>query len=485
MRNLLITGAMIFIAPFIMAQSIDDAVRYSQTNSGGTALSMGMGGATGAVGGDFSNAVTNPAGLGLFRQSEFAGSLSLFNSSTSSDFYGSGEDDRKFNFNIQNLHLVIHYPTVNRLKKTGWMGSTLAIGYNKTSNLGERWTFRGFNPNSSLVDAIAQSANGIQPDQLSAPDQFVAYQTFLIDPVTDSSGNIGYTSLLGPAGGDVTQRGTMDSRGRIGETSISFAANHSNRFYIGAGLSIRRIIFERDFTYTERDDADSIASFNSFTYTNTLSDRATAVAFRGGIIYRVNDHVRLGASAFVPLDYTVNTDYNYSINSDLSSGQYSSEFPGTFKYKLRLPSRFTGSAAFILGKKGLVSVDYETVNYSKNRLIDDSGLFDNTNDVMRTRLTNTGNLRIGGEARFDDLYARAGFQLLGNPYNSNTNNQAIKMFSLGGGYRVNDFYIDLAYVLSIQEKNYYPYNNPNIADIQPAILNLQKHQLIVSMGTRF
>jgi hypothetical protein len=485
MRNIFFIGAMIFIAPITWAQSIDDVVRYSQTNSGGTALAMGMGGATGAVGGDFSNAVSNPAGLALFRSSEFGGSVSIFNSSSKSSFYGSDEDDRKFNFNIQNMHLVMHYPSANRLKKTGWMSSTLAIGYNKTSNLGERWTFRGFNPNSSLVDAIAGSANGIAPDQLSAPDQYVAYQTFLIDAIADSSGAISYTSLLGPAGGNVTQRGTFDSRGRIGETSISFAANHSNRFYIGAGLSIRRIIFEQDFNYTERDDADSISSFNSFNYQTTLSDRGTAIAFRGGIIYRINDYIRLGASALIPLDYTVNSDYTYSIDSDLASnGSYFSEFPGTFKYKLRLPSQFTGSAAFILGKRGLVSVDYQTINYSRNRLIDDSGLFDDTNDLMRVRLNSTGNLRVGGEIRFDELYGRAGYQLLGDPYSSGTNNQDIQMISIGGGYRIHEFYIDLAYVFSIQKKNYYPYN-PGLADIQPAALSLQKHQLIVSMGTRF
>lgn len=479
-----IIGAMIFIAPFLKAQSIDDVVRYSQTNSGGTALSMSMGGATGAVGGDFSNAVSNPAGLGLFRSSEFAGSASIFNSSGNSDFYGSSEDDRKFNFNIQNLHLVLHTPNRDKLKKKGWMGTTFAMGYNKTSNLGERWTFRGFNPNSSLIDAIATSANGIEPSQLTSADQVLAFETYLIDAFADTAGNISYGSLEGPLGGNVTQRGTFDSRGRVGETSFSFAANHSNRLYIGGGLSIRRIIFEREFSYTERDDADSIDTFNSFNYETTQSDRATAIAFRGGLIYRVNDYLRLGASALVPLDYSVNTDYTYSMNSDLSSGQYFNESVGSFDYKLRLPTRFTGSAAFIIGKQGIISVDYETVNYSKNRLIDDSGLFDNTNDDIRGRLNTTGNLRIGGEARFEDLYLRAGYQRLGDPYSSATNNQTIQMFSLGGGYRIASFYFDAAYVLATQKKNYYPYN-PNLADIQPAALSIQRHQLILSMGTRF
>jgi hypothetical protein len=478
------TGAGLLLAPVLNAQSIDDAVRYSQTNSGGTALSMGMGGATGAVGGDFSSSVINPAGLAIYQKSEFGGSMSIFNNSSASTYYGSGQDDRKYNLNIQNLHLVLYYPGVDRLKKRGWKGSTFSIGYNKTSNLSERWTYKGFNNQSSITEAIASSASGTDPDLLSAPDQFVAYNAYLIDPVIDSAGNYSYTTLNGPAGGGITQRGTFESRGRVGETTISYAANHSNKLYLGAGLSIRRVVFESDYTYSERDEADSIASFNSLSYTINQNDRATAIAFRGGAIYRVNDMLRLGASALIPLDYTVNSDFTYAMNSDLSIGQYYSEFPGTFKYKLRLPSRFTLSAAFILGKNGIVSVDYETVNYSKNRLIDDSGIFDNTNDVIRNRLNSTGNLRIGGEARFDDLYLRGGFQWLGNPYSDSNINQAMQLYSLGGGYRVSWFYFDLAYVYARQLKNFYPYN-PNLAEVNPAELKLNRHQVIFSIGTRF
>ncbi len=480
----ILTGAGLILAPVLNGQSIDDAVRYSQTNSGGTALSMGMGGATGAIGGDFSSAVINPAGLAVYQRSEFGGSMSIFNNSTSSNFYGSGQDDRKYNLNIQNLHLVLNYPGVDRLKNRGWKGSTFAIGYNKTSNLSERWTYKGFNNQSSIAEAIAGSASGTEPGQLSAPDQYVAYNAFLIDPIADTSAGTMYNTLYGPAGGGITQRGTFESRGRVGETTISYAANHSNRLYLGAGLSIRRVIFESDYTYTERDEADSIASFNSLTYTINQNDRATAIAFRGGAIYRVNDMVRLGASALIPLDYTVNSDFTYTMDTDLSIGQYYSEFPGTFKYKLRLPSRFTLSAAFILGKNGIVSIDYETVNYSKNRLVDDSGIFDNTNDAIRNRLNSTGNLRIGGEARFDDLYLRGGFQWLGNPYSNANINQAMQLYSLGGGYRVSWFYFDLAYVYARQLKNYFPYN-PNLAEVSPAELTLNRHQVIFSIGTRF
>jgi hypothetical protein len=53
------------------AQNQVDALRYSQIYPGGTARSTAMGGAFGALGGDFYSASLNPAGLGVYRSSEF------------------------------------------------------------------------------------------------------------------------------------------------------------------------------------------------------------------------------------------------------------------------------------------------------------------------------------------------------------------------------------------------------------------------------
>lgn len=474
--------AIALVSSSVFAQNIDDVVRYSQTNTGGTALSLGMGGATGAVGGDFSSTSINPAGLGLYRQSELVISPSIFNFTGNADYYGTSESDRKFNFNINNLHLVLHSLALNRLKKTGWMGTTIGIGYNKRSNLSERYTFRGVNDSSSIVNAWVGAANGLRLDELPT-DLDRAFNAYLIDPLNDSANS--YTSLLGPKFGGITQRGTSESRGRIGETNIAFATNYSNRLYLGATLAIRRIIYENTFTYTERDDADTIASFDNLKYTRTLNDKAISVALNVGAIYRVDDFLRLGVSAYVPLDYSVATNYSYDITSSLSDGDhFPGEITGNYKYRLRQPARLTGSAAFILGKRGILSVDYETVNYSRSKCIDDSGVFDGTNDAIRNKLSNTGNLRIGGEARFQDMYLRGGFQLLGGPYLNAEKNQGITTYSIGGGYRESEFFIDIAYVYSQQKKNYYAYN-PNLANVSPANISMNRHNVVISVGTRF
>ena len=61
-------GAMIIASTIsVQAQTELDALRFSQTTITGTARSLGLAGATSAMGADLSAATLNPAGLGFYR----------------------------------------------------------------------------------------------------------------------------------------------------------------------------------------------------------------------------------------------------------------------------------------------------------------------------------------------------------------------------------------------------------------------------------
>ena len=49
-----------------------DALRFSQTYAGGTAMNLALGGANTALGAELTSISGNPAGLGLYNRSEFA-----------------------------------------------------------------------------------------------------------------------------------------------------------------------------------------------------------------------------------------------------------------------------------------------------------------------------------------------------------------------------------------------------------------------------
>jgi len=486
MRTTLVLASLIVSAKASLAQNLSDAVRYSQTATGGTALSTGMGGAIGAVGGDFSSASVNPAGLGLYRQSELAGSLSIFNFSGTSDYFGSSQDDRKFNFNIPNFHLVLHSPNANRLKTKGWLSTTFGFGYNKGTNYSEQWTLRGDNPYNSIVNRYILDAGNKSPDDLNPFGSYLAYQTYLIDPYTDpATGAAGYTSLRVPLNGGLAQRGSMNARGRSGETDFSFAANYSNRLYLGATLAIRRIVNERTFTYKE--ETDTFPTFTSLNLIENQLDKGTSVGLRAGAIYRITDFFRVGAAALLPLDYTINTKYNSELSTDLGGDLYEAVSPdGSYKYKFRTPARFTGSAAFVIKKSGIISIDYEMVDYRKTRFADAAGSFDDINDLFLSTFKRSGNLRIGGELRFDDLYVRGGWQMIGSPYANDTNRErSMQQFSAGFGYRVSDFFMDFSYTFGMQKTQFAPYSHPGLSVLPVASQKFITNNIAFTIGTRF
>jgi hypothetical protein len=270
----------------------------------------------------------------------------------------------------------------------------------------------------------------------------------------------------------------------LGETNIAFSGNYSNRLYVGGAIAIRRLVYEREYSFIERDLLDSAANYDQLQYRQTQEDRGTSFALRGGAIYRVNDFLRLGASALLPLDYTIRTTYTGSIDSEVANGTHFYEAEGEYRYKLRQPARFTGSATFIYKKLAILSLDYELVDYSRLRLNDDADSFLDQNDRIRTELKNTGNIRAGVEFRFSDLYARGGFQLTGSPYVNENFGKPIQQYSLGFGYRNEAFFFDIAYTMSKRDIIYFPYSYAGSTN-KPANVQVNSNQLLLSIGTRF
>lgn len=486
MKRYFIFGLGILLCKPVISQSPDESRRYIQSATGGTALSIGMGGATGAVGADFSNAATNPAGIGLYRRNEMAFSPSLFNFSSNATFYGTQEDDRKFNFNFSNLHMVLHFPSENKLKTKGWLSTTLGFGFNRNNGLHQRFTLRGVNPESSIASAYASVSQGIAPGALDPTGAKMFYDAYLIDLDTSAANpNTYYPAWAMPYGG-ATQRITMETAGRLSETNIVFAANHSNRLYLGGTLAIRRIMYEQNLTHTERNETDSAAWFNSLEYSRRYTDRGLGVGFRLGAIYRVQDWVRIGGSVLIPLDYNMKTYYSSELKSTNGAIQnfHSNLVEGSYDYKFRQAFRYTGSMAFIIGKHGIVSVDYEGVDHSSTKFVTDDGALDSGNDRMRAAFRKTGNLRIGAEARFNDNYLRAGYQKIASALTNTQSIGDINQFSIGAGYRNDGFLVDLAYAYSIQKENFAPYN-PDLAPVQTVPLSFNRHILVLTLGTRF
>jgi hypothetical protein len=131
------------------------------------------------------------------------------------------------------------------------------------------------------------------------------------------------------------------------------------------------------------------------------------------------------------------------------------------EYDLKTPGRLNLGASFFIQKFGFISADVEMVNYSGTKYSSGiSGIdFSNDNDDIKSLYQSTFNYRLGGEFRYENFRARAGFSYMPDPFQAEQNgvNRAITSVSGGLGYRNKKFYADVALVFTQGNNSYRPY----------------------------
>ena len=476
--------SLVISSPFIFAQNEVDALRYSNHLTVGTARSVGLGGAMGAVGADFTSLSINPAGLALFRGSEITISPSIFWDNTTSDFLGNSFEESKYNFNLGNIGFVSTY---DMNKEKGWISTNFAIGYNRTANYNRGILMSGINQNNSLLDNFTDFANA-SPNNLSAFYEQLAYDVFLLpyDTITND-----YWNDIQDAGYGQLQRRTLDSRGSNGEYTFGFGANYNHRLYLGATFGIHRLSFEQDIIHTEQDNSNSIPVFDKFIFRENLRTTGTGYTFKMGAIARPIDILRVGVAYHLPVFYNLNDRFSTEIEGYFDPGN---EFDltnetafsplGDYDYKLKTPSKLIGSIALTIGNTALISIDYERVDYTNAKLSAGDYDFFDENSVIQDIYKATNNVRVGGEVRIGSAYLRGGYARNQSPYISTepNTNANLNVLSAGLGMRSRSFFVDFGYSFSNIEEVYYMYI--------PQMVNGSKNKsngnnMIVTVGYKF
>src|SRR5688500_7572759 len=97
----IVAAGLVFLAWSGLAygQNETDALRYTQLGFGGTARIQGIAGAQHALGADAATMAGNPAGLGLYRRSEFTFSPGFTFNDTKSQLGNTNTPDARNNFN--------------------------------------------------------------------------------------------------------------------------------------------------------------------------------------------------------------------------------------------------------------------------------------------------------------------------------------------------------------------------------------------------
>ncbi len=463
MKKLLIITFLSFSILHMVAQNESDALRLSQNNIQGTARSMAMGGAFGALGADFSSLSTNPAGLGLYRSSEFTLSPEIYYRKTGSTYNGMyGEGDRS-NFDLSNVGFVVTTKMPEGVKTNPVKFYQFAFGMNRTNTFNNSFLANGDNYDHSRVDLYLDKLGTTNPAEIETNfpfDLYPAWYVYVLDTVRDDFGDLYYTSPV-PQGG-IRQEEYQETKGSVNEWLFSAGANLNDYVYVGATLGMPHSRFLRTSNYTEYDQADTIPGFEEWSYSEYLETRGWGINLKLGIIVWPVEFLRLGAAIHTPTYYGMTDNWYTSTDSRLGGVYNRNDSPnGTYEYNLRTPMRALGSAALIIGKIGLLSFDYEYVDYSSAKLNAVDYTFGTENAAIRDSYTSTSNLRFGTEWRVNMLSFRGGYALQGNPFSVSINDAILKSYSLGLGYQQDGFGLDFAWVHGQKSQDYYLYASEN------------------------
>jgi len=489
MKKHLITLFLATLIPILaMNQNAVDALRYSQLFTGGTARYMAMGGAFGALGADFTTLSTNPGGLGVYKSSEFSFTPSVHVGSSTSYYNGYEGKDSRTNFAIGNVGYVFTKRLSSRANKQGFRYFQFGMGINRLNDFNRRMLMQGENTENSLLDTYVQSANGIYYKDIEDNrgglygfDLYPAWWTYLLDADTSTSS---YFSPV-PYGGTL-QRKIIDQWGSMNEWTFGFASNYQDILYVGMSLNIPWIRYFERSTYTETDIADTIYDFNSFNIYDRMETRGTGFNFKFGFILRPVDFLRIGGSVHTPSWFNMRDYWDRTMESSFDNGDYYSQNSpyGNFRYKLTTPLRLQGSLAFIIGRFGLISGEYEYVDYSNARLRSYEYGYFNENNNISTSYGKGHNFKAGTEWRSGPFSFRAGYAYQNSPYMNGINDGALSAYSGGIGYKNKYYYIDFGYVFTKKTEDYYFYGTENI-QVNPVGNELIDHRFLVTFGSRF
>lgn len=510
----MILGAiMLCFSTMAFAQNAYDALRFSEQYTEGTARSAAMGNAFTALGGDMGGITINPASSAVYRYSEFQVTPTVSGTSSSVNYLGSGTSDNSTRFGISSMGYVGSYNTGRQ--NSGLVNWSFGFVVSKQNNFNNSMKVRGTTNSTSWLGALAANTNGIYAPNMDLNDNrnpfhngnapwnsILGWNTSLLDTLPGTSDQyIAATENLD--GYDISTGGNLDqvfrstSRGNITDATINFGGNISNKLFIGANIGIQSINYryEEKYSETAQNSNDFQTGFEKFSAGYRYNATGTGVNLKAGLIYLPTRWLRLGAAISTPTWMFIDENWENGMNANFNDGYSQSLVSplGTYNYMLYTPFRWNVGAALQLGTLGVLSADYENIDYSSARLHETEygeGYPDENQEISLT-LGSQKIFRAGAEINATpSLSVRAGYQYYSSPYANQKSADAKNIGSLGIGYTAvwddSSFFVDLTYrqLLTKGSEEFSLYADTDI----PAPVGTNKTgnwKVLLSVGLRF
>ncbi|MFS4456101.1 OmpP1/FadL family transporter [Maribacter sp. 2304DJ31-5] len=455
------------------AQNINDVLRYGTENLQGTARFQAMGGAFGALGGDFSALNINPAGSAVFNNSLMTISGTYYSRDNDASYFGTRVNTTLNDTDLNQIGGAFVFRSTDN--DADWKKFTLAFNYDIVKNFENEFSASG-NSDQGIDNYFLSFAQGVPFGSILLQDgeflenayldiganqgfgdqqTFLGYYGGLIDPVSLDDDNTDYVSNASYT--TVNQRFRRRTSGYNRKYTLNAASQYKNRLYLGASLNFHTILYDRLDLFNEN-GYDSNSEIQNTTFDNLLHTEGNAFSFSLGAIAKLNEYVRLGGSYQSPTWYRLTDDFSQRINSELaddSIGFINFNIVNLFEaYTIKIPSKLNGSLAVVFGKNGLLSFDYGYQDFSQAELrpTNDVG-FQSVNTQISNELGAVSTFRLGGEYRIKQFSLRGGYRFEQSPYANGNTIDDLTGYSTGIGYNFGSGRLDLAISRTEQDVN--------------------------------
>jgi hypothetical protein len=428
----------------------DLSVKLTNENKLGTARSMSMKNAFGALGGDLSAIAVNPAGTGVFNQSSASMTLNYSNLDFSNTFYNTTTKSNQENFLLSQIGAVLVFEndgySNNEIKKVNF-----GINYQKVNDYRNNWTSKGL-LYSTLSDDIPETSVYNEVDK---------------------------------------QQYDNKSFGTQSELNLSLGMDFDDKLYVGASFNSRDFEFDEKADRYERSynaEGDYIDAVENFWHNHQGSGFSLGI----GAIFKPVHELRLGIAYQSPTWYEIHEESNvdeynvgyqnfyYSYNDHTYENDYDNLRIND--YYLRTPSKLTLSVATVVDKFAVMSIDVVRHDY-KGLKLTPYNTYINENENFENDLKNTFTFNVGSEFRFDDLSLRGGYSYAQDPYENAIETDNLQGYALGLGYNFGNVVLDAAYDYN-EQTGYFNYYG-DIGGVEGAALNKEKSRFMATLNFKF
>lgn len=404
---------------------------------------------------------------------------------------------------------------------------------------------------------LGDSGNGYDPynptDGYGAPWlSILAYDGYLIS-------QSGRNSYVGQWGSSTSGMGYFDveEKGGIDSYNIAFGGNINNVVFWGMDFDITHLRYTATPRWSEnlenaivgQNDGNLYRMSSAWTLNNYYNCSGTGFNYKLGFIVKPIQEFRIGFAFETPTWYglseTFYADLNYKYGNEKPDGVTTNGgYDGINDYNFRTPWKINASAAAVLFNRLIISAEYEWTQFKGMKFslpspwggdywddnyypwdpwyakgtrggydpfISNDSYYYQNHDI-KEMYNNTNTIRLGAEVRvLPQFSVRAGYSYVSSPLKSAVNENMVETagtvpsyrvdnttnyVTCGLGYRISNFYIDLAYVYKHINSEFHAFspfyqqaldnsgNNVYIPS-QKSSLSLDNSQVILSAGFKF